>query len=91
MPNRYSFEWENRQMRIVIGNLPDTVTEEGIREALSEFAPAEKVKLLKESDTPSVVIDMEMTRAGAEALAKRIQGKRYEGKELRAWVPTMDW
>jgi len=78
-------------MRIVIGNLPDTVTEEGIREALSGFAPVEKIKLVKEGGAPSVVIDMEMTRAVADALAKRIQGKRYEGKELSAWVPTMGW
>ncbi len=78
-------------MRIVIGNLPDTVTEEEIREVLSAFAPAEKIKLVKEGSAPSVIIEMEMTRAGADALAKRIQGKRYEGKELSAWVPTMGW
>jgi hypothetical protein len=78
-------------VRIVIGNLPDAVSEEGIREALSTFAPMEKIKLIKEGGTSSVVIEMEMTRAGAQALAKRIQGKHYEGRELRAWVPTMDW
>jgi RNA recognition motif. (a.k.a. RRM, RBD, or RNP domain) len=82
---------ENRQMRIVIGNLPDAVSEEGIREALSAFAPVEKIKLVKESGTPSAVIEMEMTRAQAEALAKRIHGRSYEGQQLRAWVPTMDW
>ena len=30
-------------MRIVIGNLPEEVDEEGIREALSPFAPVEKI------------------------------------------------
>lgn len=78
-------------MRIVIANLPDDVTEEAVREALAAFAPVEKIKLVKESGTPSVVIDMEMTRAQAEALAKRIHGRNYEGRELRAWVPAMDW
>jgi RNA recognition motif-containing protein len=78
-------------MRIVIGNLPDTVSEEGIREALSAFAPVEKIKLVKEGATPSALIEMEMTRAQAEALAKRIHGRSYEGQQLRAWVPTMDW
>ena len=78
-------------MRIVIANLPDAVSEEGIREALSAFAPAEKIKLVKESGTPSAVIEMEMTRAQAEALAKRINGRNYEDRELRAWVPVMDW
>jgi len=32
-----------------------------------------------------------MTKADADALAKRIQGRIYEGRELRAWVPIMNW
>jgi RNA recognition motif-containing protein len=78
-------------MRIVVANLPDDVSEEGIREALSPFAPVEKIKLVKESGTPSAVIDAEMTRPQADALAKRINGRMYQGRELRAWVPVMDW
>lgn len=78
-------------MRIVIGNLPDEVSEEGIRDALSAFAPVDKIKLVKESGTPSALIEMEMTRQQAEALAKRINGRFYEGRTLRAWVPVMDW
>ena len=78
-------------MRIVIGNLPDDVSEEGIRTALSPFAPVDKIKLVKESGTPSALIEMEMSRQQAEALAKRIQGRIYQGRELRAWVPVMDW
>lgn len=78
-------------MRIVIGNLPDEVTEEGIREALRPFASAETIQLLKESGAPSAVIEMETTRTAAEALAKRINGHVYQGRELRAWVPVMDW
>jgi hypothetical protein len=78
-------------MRVVVANLPDDVSEEGIRTALSPFAPVEKIKLLKESGTPSALIEMEMTRADAEALAKRIHGRMYQGRELRAWVPVMDW
>jgi hypothetical protein len=78
-------------MRVVVANLPDDVSEDGIRAALSPFAPVEKIKLIKESGTPSALIEMEMTRAEAEALAKRIQGRIYQGRELRAWVPVMDW
>jgi len=78
-------------MHIVIGNLPDDVSEEGIREALSPFAPVDKIKLLKESGTPSALIDTELTRADAEALANRINGRIYQGRELRAWVPLRDW
>jgi len=78
-------------MRIVIGNLPDDVDDEGIREALSPFAPVDSIKLIKEGSAPSAIIEMEMTREQAEALAKRIQGRVYQGRELRAWVPMMDW
>ena len=78
-------------MRIVIGNLPDDVTEEGVREALSAFAPMDAIKLVKESGTPSAVIETDATRAQAEALAKRIHGRIYKGRDLRAWVPLMDW
>jgi hypothetical protein len=78
-------------MRIVIANLPDDVSEDGIREALSPFAPVDKIKLVRESGTPSALIEMEMTRAQAEALAKRIHGRMYQGRDLRAWVPVMDW
>lgn len=78
-------------MRVVIGNLPDDVSEDGIREALRPFAPVDKILLVKDSGTPSAVIDMEMTRGQAEALAERINGRMHQGRSLRAWVPTMDW
>ena len=78
-------------MRIVVANLPDDVSEEGIRAALSAFAPVDKIKLVKESGTPSAVIDMELTRLQADALANRINGRMYQGRPLRAWVPVMDW
>jgi len=78
-------------MRIVIGNLPDDVAEEGIREALSPFAPVDAIKLIKESGAPSAIIEMEMTREQGEALARRIQGRIFQGQALRAWVPVMDW
>ncbi len=78
-------------MRIVIGNLPDDVSEDGIREALRPFAPVENIRLVKQGGAPSAVIDMEMARPLAEALAKRIHGRMYQGRDLRAWVPLMDW
>ena len=78
-------------MRIVIGNLPDDVTEESIREALQPFAPVESIKLVKESGTPTAVIETAMGRPQADALAKRIAGRIYKGRPLNAWVPAMDW
>jgi len=67
------------------------VDEEGIRDALSPFAPVDAIKLVHESGAPTAVIDMETTRAHAEQLAQRIRGRLYQGKALNAWVPTMDW
>ncbi|MGW8183356.1 MAG: RNA recognition motif domain-containing protein [Burkholderiales bacterium] len=78
-------------MRIMVGNLPDDVAEETIREALSDVAPIASIKLVSEGGAPSAMIEMEMTRAEAEALARRIQGRIYRGRELRAWVPLFDW
>jgi len=78
-------------MRIVIGNLPEDVTQQAIQEALSDVAPVNAIKLVPEGSAPSAVIEMELTRAQAETLARRIQGRIYRGKELRAWVPLFDW
>jgi len=78
-------------MRIMVGNLPDDIAEETIREALSDVAPINAVKLVTEGGTPTAMIEMELSRADAEALARRIQGRIYQGRELRAWVPLFDW
>ena len=78
-------------MRIVVGNLPDDVTEDSIKEALKPFAPVEKIKLVKDSGAPTALIETAMGRPQAEALAKRISGRIYKGKPLNAWIPTMDW
>jgi hypothetical protein len=80
-----------QKTRIVIGNLPDDVTEDGIREALRPFAPTENIMLVKEGGAPSAVIETAMTRPQAEALAQRIAGRLYHGRALNAWVPAMDW
>jgi len=78
-------------MRIMVGNLPDDITEETIREALSDVAPVNAIKLIPEGGAPTAMIEMEVTRADAEALARRIQGRIYHGRALRAWVPLFDW
>lgn len=78
-------------MRIIVGNLPDDITENAIRDALSDVAPVEAVKLVPEGGAPSAMIEMEISRAEAEALARRIHGRIYQGRDLRAWVPLFDW
>jgi len=80
-------------MRIVIGNLPADASEEKIKEALKDVAPVHAVKLVREGDpdSPIAVIETEMSRAAADVLAKRIDGRIYQGKPLRAWVPMENW
>jgi len=78
-------------VRIVIGNLPDDTSEDKIREALKEYAPVDKISLVKESGAPTAVIEVAMGRPQAEALAKRISGRMYQGKALNAWVPMKSW
>jgi len=78
-------------VRIVIGNLPDDTSEDKIREALKEYAPVEQIRLVKESGAPTAIIEVTMGRPQAEALAKRISGRMYQGKPLSAWVPMKSW
>jgi len=78
-------------MRIVIDNLPDDVTEEGIREALSAFASVEAIKLFHDSGKPLVLIELEGSREHAESRANLIAGRSYKGRILNAWAPVMDW
>jgi len=78
-------------VRIVIGNLPDDTSEDKIREALKEYAPVDKIRLVKESGAPTAIIEVVMGRPQAEALARRISGRMYQGKPLNAWVPMKSW
>lgn len=81
-------------MRIVIENLPGDISEVEIREALRPLTAAEspilKITLIKEGSKPAALIDIEMSRVGAGALAARIEGHLYKGQRLRAWVPMLD-
>jgi RNA recognition motif-containing protein len=80
-------------MRIVIGNLPEDISEEKIKEALKDIAPPETITLVREGDpkNPTAVIESEMSKAAAETVAKAINGRIYQGKPLRAWVPLSTW
>jgi len=78
-------------MRIVIGNIPDDSTEDSVREALSSFAMTGPITINRDGSAPTAMIEVEMTKEQAQALARRIQGRMYEGRALTAWVPSMDW
>lgn len=75
-------------MRIVIENLPQEVSEEEIREALSAFAQVGNITLIKEGSAPAALIEVDMQwREQAYALVRRISGHYYKGRRLGAWVP----
>ena len=78
-------------MRIIIGNIPEDSTEESVHEALGALVPAESITLVRESSPLTAVVEFEMTRAQADTLAKRIQGRSYHGHTLTAWVPHLGW
>jgi hypothetical protein len=78
-------------MKVVVGNLPKDITEDTVREALSVYAPVDAITLVAESGAPTAVIELPISRAQAEDLAKRIKGRVYEGQQLNAWVPLMGW
>ena len=73
-------------MRVVIENLPNDISEEGVREALNSFGQVGTVKLIKEGAAPAVLVEVG-SRGQADALVRRINGRFYKGREIRAWVP----
>lgn len=75
-------------MRIVIDNLPQEVSEEEIREALSGFAQVGNITLITEGSAPAALIEVDMKlREQAYELVRRISGHYYKGRRLGAWVP----
>ena len=73
-------------MRIVIENLPQAVSEEEIREALSRWAQVGRIKLITEGSAPATVVEVG-TRELADSLVNHINGHFYKGKRIAAWVP----
>ena len=63
----------------------------GFVEMTTQEEAEKAIKLFNESGKPTALIELETSREHAEALAKRIQGRIYQGRPLNAWVPIMDW
>ena len=78
-------------MLMVVGNLPDDITEAGIREALGADAPVDRIKLLKEGLAPFALVEIRMTAEPARGLARRVHGSVYGGRALTAWLPLPGW
>ena len=76
-------------MNVLIRNLPGNVTEEEVMEALKESGvPVEELTLTNEGDEElgTVIVSMDTSHAGANALAKMVNGKLWKGRRLEALV-----
>jgi len=76
-------------MNVVISNLPGNATEEEVMEALKEAGvPVEELTLTNEGDPEqgTVVVSMNTSHAGANALAKMVNGKLWKDRRLEARV-----
>ena len=76
-------------MNVVINNLPGNVSEDEVMEALKESGvPVEELTLTNEGNQEqgTVVISLDTSHAGAEALAKMVNGKLWKGRRLEALV-----
>ena len=74
-------------MNVLISNLPGDVTAENVEEILKEHGvPVRDVTLSKEGnpDDCDAVVDLDTDHAGANALAKMVDGKYWRGRTLRA-------
>ena len=76
-------------MNVLIRNLPGNVSEEEVMEALKESGvPVEELTLTNEGNEElgTVIVSMNTSRAGANALAKMVNGKLWKGRRLEALV-----
>jgi molybdopterin biosynthesis enzyme len=77
--------------RILVGNLPPDITVEEIEQVARDGgAQAPAVTLNREGDAEKVAAVLELPnidRAAADRIAARINGSRYRGRTLSAYVP----
>lgn len=76
-------------MNVIISNLPGEVSQDEVMEALKEAGvPVEELTFTNEGDPDkgTVVVSMDTSRAGAQALAKMVNGKFWKGRTLEALV-----
>ncbi len=76
-------------MNVVIRNLPGDVSEQEVMEALKEAGvPVEELTFTNEGNPElgTVIVSMDTSHAGANALAKMVNGKLWKGRRLEAQV-----
>ena len=72
-------------MKLYVGNLPFTATEDAVRTLFSTHGSVEKVSLINDRDTgrPRGFGFVEMSNADASRAMQALDGKDYEGRPLK--------
>ncbi|MGB5590590.1 MAG: RNA-binding protein [Gammaproteobacteria bacterium] len=71
---------------LLIRNLPDTITEEALREALGQYIPINKIELMPDpapaTSDKQAVVHAEFSTFEAEKFAQRFNGRMVEGRKV---------
>lgn len=72
-------------MKLYVGNLPFTATEDAVRTLFSLHGTVEKVSMINDRDTgrPRGFGFVEMSSADASRAMQALDGKDYEGRPLK--------
>lgn len=72
-------------MKLYVGNLPFTATEDAVRTLFSLHGTVEKVSMINDRDTgrPRGFGFVEMSQADASRAMQALDGKDYEGRPLK--------
>jgi RNA recognition motif-containing protein len=72
-------------MKLYVGNLPFTATDEGVRALFAAHGTVEKVSLITDRDTgrPRGFGFVEMANADAARAMQALNGTNYEGRALK--------
>ena len=75
-------------MELRIGNLPPGTTEDDVREVLHQLRDIKTIRITDEGDADNVVawVDIEGTRAGLQALAKKVNGTMWKERRISAYA-----
>lgn len=71
---------------ILIRNLPDTITEETLREGLGDYIPVTKIELMPDpapdTSDKQAVVHAEFSTFEAEEFAQRFNGRVIQGRKV---------
>lgn len=81
---------EEEKIAVLVGNLPPSVDEDDLQDALEGLGYELEIELVREGSEERVTAVVRfdgMTRIAAEQLADKIKGRVWHGRTLNAYVP----